>query len=648
MSPASIAGDASGGPTPSALAAAHTVTASPVGSAAATVRKRCVAGGSSATRRRKLSWICPAIGKSAGMPNPPANSAGVRSRGHSTSASGFPRVSATIRSRTRTSTGTCNTLLSNVSASRVVQTVDDQFGKRGEISDRPTGCEHQTHRVGQQPPRDEHERLRRFAVEPLCAVDDAQQRTVFRHRREQTQDCQPDQQSVGRRPDGQTKSCPRRVPLRFRQRVEAIQHWRAQLVQRGEWNLHLRLDADRAHDPESRCRVDQMLEQRRLADARVAANHEHSCFADAHCVEKLFEREALLFAPDEIGATRRRARMNAWVDWQTLSPRRSQGYGCNPRLGSATRGHPGAMGTQTRDAEPHSDSSSSKPSEALMHAATNATQVALDRVTPSYCRVVLDNPPLNLMGPEFVLQIREIVTALENDDRVKVVVFESAVDGYFLNHSDFLANFEDLTSIPQGPTGLEAWPDVLVRLTRAPFVSIALIRGRATGNGSELALACDMSFASREHALLSQWEVGVGLVAGGGPMARLPRLMGRGRALEVLLSADDINGADAELLGYVNRALPDAELDDFVDALATRIASFDKWAIANTKRLVNEASLPPDVEIRAGWDACIASVKRPAAQESIKALLEQGLQTPGDTEHRLGRSVGQLGLEGER
>src|SRR5258705_4461445 len=213
--------------------------------------------------------------------------------------------------------------------------------------------------------------------------------------------------------------------------------------------------------------------------------------------------------------------------------------------------------------------------------ATNAAQIRLNRVTPSLCRVVLDNPPLNLMGPEFVLQIREIVRELENDDRVKVVVFESAVDGFFLNRSDFLANFEDLTSIPQGPTGLEAWPDVLVRLTRAPFVSIALIRGRATGNGSELALACDMSFASREKALLSQWEVGVGLVAGGGPMARLPRVMGRGRALEVLLSADDIRGADAEPYAYVNRALPHAELDNFVDGLPTRLASFDKWPIAN-------------------------------------------------------------------
>src|SRR6201997_445836 len=277
-----------------------------------------------------------------------------------------------------------------------------------------------------------------------------------------------------------------------------------------------------------------------------------------------------------------------------------------------------------------------------MSSVTKAAQVRLERVTPSHCRVVLDNPPLNLMGPEFVMEMREVMTSLETDAEVKVVVFDSAVEGFFLNHSDFLASLDDLTGIPQGPTGLEAWPDILVRLTRAPFVSIALIRGRATGNGSELALACDMSFASREKALFSQWEVGVGLVAGGGPMARLPRVLGRGRALEVLLSSDDIPGAEAERLGYVNRALPDADLDGFVDALATRIASFDRWAIANTKRLVNEASLPPDVEIRAGWDACMASVKRPAAQERIKALLAQGLQKPGDAEDRLGSFLGEV------
>src|SRR3954467_4573364 len=137
-----------------------------------------------------------------------------------------------------------------------------------------------------------------------------------------------------------------------------------------------------------------------------------------------------------------------------------------------------------------------------MPSATEAAQVTLRRVTSSHCRVILDNPPLNLMGPEFVAQIRAIVTELENDDAVKVVVFESAVDGFFLNHSDFLANFDDLTSIPQGPTGLEAWPDVLVRLTRAPFIPIALTGGRATENGSDLAPACDMSFASREKTVL--------------------------------------------------------------------------------------------------------------------------------------------------
>src|SRR5216684_2751289 len=231
--------------------------------------------------------------------------------------------------------------------------------------------------------------------------------------------------------------------------------------------------------------------------------------------------------------------------------------------------------------------------EDLMKSSTNTKQIRLTRVSPAYWRVTFDNPPLNLMGPEFVLQFREILTTLETDEQLKVVVFDSAVEGFYLNHSDFLAKLEDLTGIPQGPTGLEAWPDILVRLTRAPVASIALIRGRATGNGSEIALACDMSFASREKAVLSQWEVGVGLVPGGGPMARLPERIGRNRALEVLLSSEDIRGEQAEAYGYVNRALPDAELDAYVEALATRIAKFDKWAIANIKRLVN-TSLPPD------------------------------------------------------
>jgi enoyl-CoA hydratase/carnithine racemase len=234
---------------------------------------------------------------------------------------------------------------------------------------------------------------------------------------------------------------------------------------------------------------------------------------------------------------------------------------------------------------------------------------------------------------------------IEADAALKVVVFDSAVEGFFLNHSNFLVKLEELTSIPQGPTGLEAWPDILVRLTRAPVISIASIRGRATGNGSELLLACDMSFVSREKTIISQWEAGAGLIPGGGPMARLPRAIGRSRALEVLLTSDDLSGDMAELFGYVNRSLPDAELDGFVEAIARRVSTFDKWAIANIKRLVNDASLPPDVEIAAGWNAFLGSIGRPAAQERIKTLMARGFQQPGDLENRLGVTVGQLGAQ---
>jgi enoyl-CoA hydratase/carnithine racemase len=160
--------------------------------------------------------------------------------------------------------------------------------------------------------------------------------------------------------------------------------------------------------------------------------------------------------------------------------------------------------------------------------------------------------------------------------------------------------------------------------------------------GSELALACDMRFASRENAILSQFELGAGLVPGGGPMARLSRLIGRGRALEVVLSANDVPGDLAELYGYVNRSLPDADLDRFVDALATRIASFDKQAIVDTKRLVNAASLPPDIEIESGWNACLTSMGRPATQERIKDLIGRGFCKPGDAEDCLGDFVGQI------
>ena len=270
-------------------------------------------------------------------------------------------------------------------------------------------------------------------------------------------------------------------------------------------------------------------------------------------------------------------------------------------------------------------------------------RVFLTKHSPTYWRVTLNNPPLNIFGPKTIPQLNEVITAIETDKELKVVVFDSAIDGFFLTHYDFLAKIEETTSLPPGPTGLQPLPDMLVRLSRAPVVSIASIRGRATGVGSELALACDMRFASREKAILSHFEVGAGVVPGGGPMARLPRLMGRGRALEVLLGADDITGDLAELYGYVNRSLPDSDLDAFVESLATRIASFDKQALRETKRFVDVASLPPDYEIAPEWDVCLASIMRPAAQKRIGMLLEQGFHKRGDVENRLGYHVGQIG-----
>ena len=143
----------------------------------------------------------------------------------------------------------------------------------------------------------------------------------------------------------------------------------------------------------------------------------------------------------------------------------------------------------------------------------------------------------------------------------------------------------------------------------------------------------------------SRFEIGAGFAPGGGPMARLPRLVGRGRALEILLSGNDIGGELAERYGYVNRALPDAELDGFVDTLARRIASFDKQSIAQIKGLVNLASLPPDDAIGAEWAAFLESVQRPAAQELIGRLLKAGLQTNSDVETNLAKYTGEANVK---
>jgi len=163
--------------------------------------------------------------------------------------------------------------------------------------------------------------------------------------------------------------------------------------------------------------------------------------------------------------------------------------------------------------------------------------------------------------------------------------------------------------------------------------------------GGELSLASDMRFASREKAMVSQWEIGAALVPGGGPMARLPRLIGRGRALEILLTGDVINGDLAERYGYVNRSLPDADLDQFVDSLARRIASFDKQTIVEIKQLVNSSTLPSNEDLGAQWSAFIASAGRPQAQRRVKQLMDWGLQKKTDVEGRLSEYTRRLSAD---
>ncbi len=220
-------------------------------------------------------------------------------------------------------------------------------------------------------------------------------------------------------------------------------------------------------------------------------------------------------------------------------------------------------------------------------------------------------------------------------------MFDSAVPGFFLTHYDFSAPLEATTSLPPGRTGLPPLPDMLVRLSRAPVVSIVAIHGRASGVGSELSLASDMRFAG-DKAVLSQFEIGAGFTPGGGPMARLPRLVGRGRALEILLSGNDVDGPLAERYGYINRTLPDAQLDGFVDALARRIASFDKQTLAEIKAQVDKSTLPTDDAIGAEWSGFIASVQRPAAQTAIGKLMALGLQKDPRIETNLARSTGEV------
>ena len=253
-----------------------------------------------------------------------------------------------------------------------------------------------------------------------------------------------------------------------------------------------------------------------------------------------------------------------------------------------------------------------------------------------YCHVTFDHPPINTITATTVAELRDLVGLIEQDSDLNVVVFDSANRDFYLAHYDLENDPGRTEALGVGPTGMSAWIDVLVRLARAPVVSIASIRGRARGAGSEFVLACDLRFASRENTLLGQWEVGIGVVPGGGPMARLSRLVGRGRALEILLVADDLDGPRAEQYGYVNRLIADDQLDAEVEAIASRLARFDHDAIARTKSYVDQVTLPDNSELGPPWNDFLELFRRPAQKAQSARLRELGLNTDGEFERSLG------------
>src|SRR6476659_5784321 len=254
-----------------------------------------------------------------------------------------------------------------------------------------------------------------------------------------------------------------------------------------------------------------------------------------------------------------------------------------------------------------------------------AEQFHVDEVSPSYWRVTFDNGPVNRLAPDTIAQLGVLVGRIENDPELTVVVFRSDKPGYFMAHWDFLADNARVAGMRPGPTGLHPYLDNFIRLSRLPVATISEIRGRARGAGSEFVLATDIRFAS-ETAVLGQFEVGVGAVPGGGPIARLARLAGRGRALEILLGGDDIPASLAAAYGYVNRVVPDAEIEDVTDAFARRIAAFDKTVVAGIKEHVDVATLPPNDELASGLQAYFATAGRPENRPFIGLLMEKGLQ----------------------
>jgi enoyl-CoA hydratase/carnithine racemase len=277
----------------------------------------------------------------------------------------------------------------------------------------------------------------------------------------------------------------------------------------------------------------------------------------------------------------------------------------------------------------------------------SAAPVRVIEETPAYWRVVFDYPPFNIADATMFEDLQNLLGRMDASPRLRVVVFESANPDFYLAHFDLTGKTGNITTAV-GPSGMPILMDTFVRLTRSAVVSIAKIRGCVRGASSEFVLACDMRFASRENTRLGQPEVGVGVNPGGGGTERLPLLVGRGRALEIVLGANDFDGDTAERYGYVNRALPDAELDGFVEALARRIASFDRGPIVATKKLINQVSLPSADHLLDGLNSFLTALMWPETQQRIQALLRRGLQWDGDFEKRWPEVLGCLLERAER
>ena len=271
---------------------------------------------------------------------------------------------------------------------------------------------------------------------------------------------------------------------------------------------------------------------------------------------------------------------------------------------------------------------------------SNSAQFRIDKKSEAFWTATFDHPPLNLLDPDTIGELNELLDRMTTDKRLKVVVFDSADAEFFIAHYDISKAAKTPTA--PGSSGLPPWIDFTTRLTQAPFVSIASIRGRTRGVGSEFALACDMRFASLQRAIFGQPEVAVGLIPGGGAVERLPKLTGRARALEIILGSDDFDASTAERYGWINRALPDGELDAFVDNLARRIASFDRQALVEAKRLINRHGLADPTELIDSQQAFMQSLGWEGTRARRAKMVELGIGRRNDFEMRLGHHVGRL------